>query len=475
MRWRLALGLRARLVLALLATSALTLAVAALALLAPLERRLRADELEALRADARVVAQVLAATPRSTLRPGDVQLGAVVRRAAGRVDAQIIVVDAHGRLFASTRPSVRDRPADAVRALRMRRAVGRVVGEGRSAEARYALRIMSRPPLGVLVFRRLDEAHVATRTVGKAMLVAALAGLVTALLTGLAVSSRLLRRLRELRDTALRVARLGPVVEVARERARDEVGDLSRAFATMQDRLREQEEARRTFVSTASHELRTPLASLRLMLELAREELEREPANVDGARSEVARAERQSERLAVLAEQLLDLSRIDAGVPLQLAPVDAARTAAIVAGEFADRALRDDRRIEIAAPAPAWALADADAVAQITRILLDNALRFAPPRTPIEVAAAARPQACVIAVRDRGPGIPAQERDAVFERFRRGASTGGAGGFGLGLAIARELARHMGGDLVLSEASPGACFELRLAVPPGDSVRSGSS
>ena len=106
--------------------------------------------------------------------------------------------------------------------------------------------------------------------VAQGLIVAVLVGLAVALLVGVLLAGRIVRRITALRRTALHVAELGPVAEVMTAGAgTDEVGDLTRAFATMQDRLREQEEVRRAFVATASHELRTPLAALRLTLDLA--------------------------------------------------------------------------------------------------------------------------------------------------------------------------------------------------------------
>jgi signal transduction histidine kinase len=111
-------------------------------------------------------------------------------------------------------------------------------------------------------------------------------------------------------------------------------------------------------------------------------------------------------------------------------------------------------------------VADPDRVAQIVRVLLDNALRFAPPGTTIVVELTSDTQSCAIAVHDRGPGVPEDDREQIFERFRRGTETGGEGGFGLGLAIARELARRMDGDVVLVSDTSGARFELRLVPAP---------
>jgi signal transduction histidine kinase len=298
------------------------------------------------------------------------------------------------------------------------------------------------------------------------MVTAALLGLGVALLIGIALASELVRRLRRLRDTALMVARVGPVVELEPSSGSDEIADLGRAFAIMQERLREQEEARRTFVSTASHELRTPLTSLRLVLHLLREELAAGNPDPASVAEQVDHAEAITERVSALAAQLLDLSRLDAGVPPRHELIELRETCRAVIAEFAVRAHESDRTIELDAHEALWAVADPDGVAQVVRVLLDTALRFAPAGTRVEVQPAADAGACVIAVHDRGPGVPAAEREQIFERFRRGTETGGEGGFGLGLAIAREVARRMNGDVVIGESTEGARFELRLVAAP---------
>ena len=97
------------------------------------------------------------------------------------------------------------------------------------------------------------------------------------------------------------------------------------------------------------------------------------------------------------------------------------------------------------------------------RILLDNALRYGPRGAPVRVEAHARDGRAVITVADEGAGIPAEERNRIFERFHRGSAAGSAGGFGLGLAIGRELARRMGGELdVDADGAHGTRFALTL-------------
>ena len=188
----------------------------------------------------------------------------------------------------------------------------------------------------VLVVRKpLDTLSDAVSTVRRAFLYAALAGLALTLILGIPLSATIVRRLRRLRQAA------------ARARARRPAGRRSRrpAPATrsatwparsqqMQQRLQQQEEARRAFVSTASHELRTPLASLDGMLELLDDDLGSGDPDLDDARSLLDRARAQSRRLSRLAADLLDLSRLDAQVQLRSEPVELGELSRAVLAEF---------------------------------------------------------------------------------------------------------------------------------------------
>ncbi|MHB8492078.1 MAG: sensor histidine kinase, partial [Solirubrobacteraceae bacterium] len=228
---------------------------------------------------------------------------------------------------------------------------------------------------------------------------------------------------------------------------RDEIGELARTLKSMQGRLAQQDAALRAFVATASHELRTPLASLDGLLELIVDDLNPSRLDLEDARERTAHAREQSRRLSHLASDLLDLSRLDAQVTLRAEPVELTELARAVIAEMELRAAERDVTLHIdAPPASAWVSADPGAVARVVRILLDNALRVAPAHSTIEVQVFTDG---TVVVRDEGPGVPADERDLIFERFRRGRQTSGHGGFGLGLAIGRELAARMGGELVL--------------------------
>jgi signal transduction histidine kinase len=290
-----------------------------------------------------------------------------------------------------------------------------------------------------------------------------------AIVLGIGFSSRLLRRLRLLQDASRTLDEHDlSTLAVPQDTGADEIGELARGFARMHARLRLQEDARRAFVATASHELRTPLTSLDGMLELLADDLEREPIDLADARERVARAQQQSRRLAGLASDLLDLSRLDALVSLRSEPVELGETARAVAAEFDSRARERENELALdEMSGQSWAQADPGSVARIVRILLDNALRVAPPNTTIEIRVGGPAGEPMIEVADGGPGVPEDERELIFERFQRGRGRSDEGGFGLGLAIGSELASRMGGTLELTDARPGATFRLTLPGVPG--------
>ncbi|HET8672414.1 MAG TPA: HAMP domain-containing sensor histidine kinase [Thermoleophilaceae bacterium] len=466
MRRRLpTLGLRGRIVAALVLTSAVVLGVAALRLLPQLQHQLRREEVTSLRDTAVASRPSFEDLEGDELGPRSLRLHRMTEALERRTGARVLIFDGRGRLLQDTQPRKPGHFGDVPVVLSKHRPVSGVrLGQTTQAdEARLALPMTIAHRPYVLVLRKpLDDATAAAHAVRRAFTVASLAGLGVALLLGIGIAATLVRRLRRLRDATLVLADHGLDSELATDSARDEVGDLGRAFATMQERLREQEKARRKFVSTASHELRTPLTSLRMMLELLEEDLHADPPDVDDAREQATLARAQSVRLAGLASDLLDLSRLDADVPLRREAVDLADIRRAAIAEF-DAATVGQARVE--APGEGvdcWALADPTAVVRIVRILVDNALRFSPPDRPVRVELGAAGGSAVVTVTDHGPGVPETERERIFSRFERGTAAGGQGGFGLGLAIGRELAERMGGSLALEPSDEGARFALRL-------------
>jgi signal transduction histidine kinase len=460
-------GLRERVVAILAFVSVLTLGVAAVALFSPLDDRLRDAGRESLTSDVQAEIGGFTSLPASAFRVGDERLLAAATPLR-RTGADVAVLDSAGSVLVNTDLDP-DEPFAAARiALRTGKTADLVSGEGSRAEADSAVPANAGDVHFVVAARRpLHDVQAATGVVRRAFLLAAAAGLLVALLAGVVIAGRTARRIRRLRDTAERVAQVGPVAEFRPESGRDEIGDLSRTFAFMQSRLREQEQARRSFVATASHELRTPVASLQIMLDLLITDLETQPLALEDAREQAHKADEQVARLSQLAGELLDLSRIDSGVALRREPVDVSEVLRSVMAEMEVRLAEQGRRVAVADDGAHWALADPGNVAGIMRILLDNALRHTPPSARIDVEVASVGERVAIRVRDDGPGVPEDERERIFERFARGAQAT-SGGFGLGLAIARELARRMAGDFTLEPTGSGACFVLWLprTTPP---------
>jgi signal transduction histidine kinase len=459
------LGLRERYVAVLAFVSVLTLGVAAVALFSPLESLLRANARETLTQAVRSELGDFTKLDADAVRRDSPRLVAAMRPLR-RTGAEVAILDGSGRLLATTDPDPRDSLGVARNALRTGRTQELISGGGSNAEAETAIPIRIDGVRAVVTASRaLDDVQDVTSVVRRAFVVAAGAGLLAALLVGVVIAGRTAGRIRRLRDTAERVAQVGPVAEFRPEGGRDEIGDLSRTFAFMQGRLREQEQARRAFVSTASHELRTPVASLQVMLDLLISDLETEPLDVDDARQQARDADEQAARLSQLAGELLDLSRIDAGLALRREPVELGEVLRSVVAELDVRLAAQDRSVTVEDRADRWALADPGTVARILRILLDNALRHTPANSRVRAELIAIGDRAGVAIEDDGPGVTGDDQERIFERFSRGAGAE-PGGFGLGLAIGREMARRMGGDLALDDVPAGARFVLWLPSAP---------
>jgi signal transduction histidine kinase len=474
-----ALGLRGRIVSAVLVTTVATLAVAAVALLGPLEQSLRNAEKVTLKHDLSKSTMAGLTSLRldnvASSNAESTALASAQQLLDNRIGAAT-VFGFPGPDGAGSRPLLEahndgdDTYGDVAEAFRTDRPNYSFATIDGREYARAAVPFVTKDDqiLYVLAVRKpIDEVSGAVSVVRTAFITAALAGLGLTLILGIPLSATLVRRLRRLREAALELAHEGPDVQVPVDRARDEVGDLARTLATMQQRLREQEEARRSFVATASHELRTPLTSLDGMLELLDDDLRYDQPDLEDARALLDRARAQSRRLGRLAADLLDLSRLDAKVELRSEPVELTELGRAVMAEFelgtAERGIAtrlDDRS------GPVWALGDPGSIARILRILLDNAIRVSPPGSDLTIELGGDADARV-SVGDEGPGVAEEEREQIFRRFHRGRDTGGRAGFGLGLAIGRELAERMGGELILEHRDgAGARFTLRLPLAP---------
>jgi two-component system OmpR family sensor kinase len=243
------------------------------------------------------------------------------------------------------------------------------------------------------------------------------------------------------------------------------LGQLERAFAD-----RAASEARmRTFVSDVSHELRTPLFGIKGSAQLYRMGALPKRSDVDGA---MHRIDREATRLTALTEDLLLLAQLDEAPAGQLdrTPMDLRTLAGDARHDL--RALDPARPVSLTGPGgagppgPAPVDADEARLRQVVTNLVGNAVAHTPPGTPVRIGVGTVPGRAVLEVADEGPGLTAEQASRVFDRFYRAdrSRTRSPGAdAGLGLSIARSLARAHGGDVELETAlGGGACFRLTL-------------
>ena len=311
-----------------------------------------------------------------------------------------------------------------------------------------------------------------TRTVNRVRLFLAfgvLGGTALAFLGGLYVAQRAMRPIAGLTRAAREVARTrDPDITLATPSANDEVSDLAHTF---EDMLRELSAARgeseatlarqREFVADASHELRTPLTSILANLELLESDLE-------GEQREMAEsALRSSRRMRRLVADLLLLARADAGRRSPAVPVDLAAVAREATAEAA--ALSSDHSLSLDLPGEVPVSGVADDLHRLAANLVENALLHTPAGTPVTVSVRREADEAVLEVADRGPGVPVDLRERVFERFASGSGDSArSGGSGLGLAIVKAVTAAHGGRVELLEAEGGgARFVVRLPAGGG--------
>ena len=236
----------------------------------------------------------------------------------------------------------------------------------------------------------------------------------------------------------------------------DEVSPLAGALNALLERLRLSLDTQRAFVADAAHELRSPLTALKLQLELLRR-AGNDPDR-DAAREAIGAG---IDRASRLVEQLLALARSEPGAtPAAMERVDLAEIARRAVAETVPFAASRGVAFELAAEAPARIDGDAISLGLLVRNLADNAARYSPRGSRVQVVVAADAAGTRLVIDDAGPGIAEAERQRVFDRFYRRAE-GGESGSGLGLAIVRSVAAAHGASVALDRSPQGG---LRVAV-----------
>ncbi|HEY0492849.1 MAG TPA: ATP-binding protein [Candidatus Dormibacteraeota bacterium] len=246
----------------------------------------------------------------------------------------------------------------------------------------------------------------------------------------------------------------------------DELGELVETFNGMLARLEASFESLRRFTADASHELRSPLTIMRSELEVTRAR-SRTPEEYERTLDEMVR---EVEHMGRLVDRLLMLARADAGA---LHPakrlVDASDFVHEEGARWSSAAQRSGLRVEVDAPDQGTVSIDPDLIRRSLDNLVDNAIRHAPAGSVVRLGSITDKSVWRIDVRDEGPGVPADARARIFERFARldGARTREVGGVGLGLALSRAIVEAHGGTLdLVDEERQGATFRISLPVGP---------
>ena len=465
-RRRVTLSLRNRLTLVFSAITFLALAVLYVYVAPGLQTRLISDQLSQLMADSQRHSAAIATTVGSNdpLAVVQTHVNSAALATGDRVTLLLVNHVPSGAVLSDLADSSRRSATAALSFDVATRAVASsrmVTGTeetraGTVAEAADPVSFHGRV-VAVIVYSAPASAIVRTvATVRHQILVAGSIALLLALSGSYLMARALAQRVKRLELAAEQVA-AGNFAEPIPVDSADEIGQLAVAFNQMQRQLSQLESARKKFIATASHELRTPIFSLGGFVEL----LEDEDLDPETRARFLEQVKDQVERLRKLSVDLLDLSRLESG-SLELRPeqVDLGELTRSVSGEFEPSLAQHDSHLELrVGPGGIEALCDPVRVAQIMRILLDNALAHTPAGTRIVVTARRDAEYVRIAVRDDGDGIDPQALSRIFEPFY---TADDAQGSGLGLAIASELAERMAGRLSVQSRPGETTFTLEI-------------
>ncbi len=319
-----------------------------------------------------------------------------------------------------------------------------------------AVGAVSQATMGLRLAGAADESARATRISWLAALTALLLAIVTALVLRRSITAPL----HELTTGTHAVAR-GQFGHRLQTRRGGEFAQVASAFNAMTERLGELDRMKQEFVTTVSHDLKSPLASLRETTSLLLDEV---PGPLSESQRRVLLLQRESaDRLGRMIAKLLDLSRLEARIPMAVQRVDVPSflEQAVLHADVAGRE-RDVRvRLVASVDGDVRLAADEDRLRQLLDNLLENAIKFSPRGGEVEVHARAVERRFLLSVADRGPGIDPEHADRIFERFYQapaGRAVAGRGA-GLGLTICREVVQaHRGRITVTPRSGGGSIF-----------------
>lgn len=237
----------------------------------------------------------------------------------------------------------------------------------------------------------------------------------------------------------------------------DEIGQLAKTFNEMLDRLQSLFEGQRRFLAEAAHELRTPLAAMIGNIDL----LARFQEDQERRAEAIAALQRTGKHVSRLLDDLLLLAQADAGWRLQLEPMwfddlfmEVYETS---------RSSWGNNQVELIACEPSYILGDPDRLRQVLLNLIDNAIKFSPPHSPVALALRCQNKRVLVQISDQGSGISTQSMERLFQPFSRGNAPSTLPGAGLGLVIARWIVREHKGDLrIESQVGKGTTASIDL-------------
>lgn len=297
----------------------------------------------------------------------------------------------------------------------------------------------------------LDAELAEFNTTARIFVIASIIALVVIAATGSIVATRLLRPLRQMRETATRVSGHSleeriPVV------GNDDVADLGRTMNAMLDRLDDALDSQRRLLSDVGHELKTPITIVRGHLEVM------DPADPEDARDTQRLAVDELDRMGQLVQDLAGAAALHGPTPVQPSPVDVADLLQQIARKAEGITGAD---VSLVSTPGGVAMLDASRITQAMLQLAQNAVTHGGGR--VQIGGRSLGDAVELWVRDFGPGVPDAEKLSVFDRFQRGRGAESRGGSGLGLNIVQVIARAHHGSVRLTDADGGgALFTVRL-------------
>ena len=391
--------------------------------------------------------------------------GRLLRVQAGLIGAGLFVTDAGG---AVQRATTDDPPAEIP--------LGRLT-HGTTSGARSGVLRSGTGASLLVVSAQIDDGHRLVAIQGlreirqtqAGILAIALVSLVAAALVAYAAGGVLARRLTAplvRLETAAESVAEGAFGTQVTEEGDAETASLARSFNRMSTRVADVYAAQKAFVGDVSHEIRTPLTSIRGFAEALLDGTVTDP---DQQRRALGVIRDEAMRIGEVSQTLLALSELEAGaVQVARVPVDLGVLADALRGRFSGAASEERVRLEVDLPNAERPIGDPDRLLQAVSALVANAMAYTPPGGDVRVSACVSEGRWRLRVDDSGPGIPAEKRGEVFDRFSRldGAGTSGTG---LGLAICRRLVELMGGEVGADDSSlGGARFEIYLPLVLGE-------